>query len=102
MIYQLCCIAPFRIIAQKKQRSPEEATTNEIATSGEGIEGAATKQPDTPCSEKKVMTFIERIRERATFIPDIPGHAIEGENCENSSTSIVSPISRGFFLGYSF
>ena len=64
----------------KKQRAREEPTTNGTVVNGDDQTDSSTgRQPDTPVNQQEVMAFIDKIRERATDMPDIPSHAVKGE-----------------------
>lgn len=74
----------------KKQRARDEATNG--TTNGlDRIEGSAPQNQAEPASpQEDYMSFIEKIRERVTDIPHIPGHTVEKEG--NSKEKDVSKL----------
>ena len=63
----------------KKQRARDE-TTNGTTNGCDRVEGGATQKQTEPSSpQEDYMSFIEKIRERVTLIPHIPGHSVENE-----------------------
>lgn len=65
----------------KKQRGRDE-TTNGTADNGDDyVEGGANlpNEADAASGQEDYMVFIDKIRERVTLIPDIPGHSVENE-----------------------
>ena len=65
----------------KKQRAREETATNGTVVNGDDHTDSSTgRQPDTPVNQREVIAFIDKIRERATDMPDIAGHTVKGED----------------------
>ena len=73
----------------KKQRGRDEAVNGSAADGNDCVEGALKQQKneDSAVSKEEYMAFIEKVRERVTLMPDIPGLVVEDENTKKKDVN---------------
>lgn len=72
----------------KKQQRPREESTNGTVNGNDRAEAGSTQQQAEPAApQEDYMSFIEKIRERVTSIPHIPGHSVEKEGTKEKDVN---------------